>query len=52
MESMTVRIETTITHLKSLKRIDYTDEEFYLIILNAVEEYIPESIVAVYENLI
>ena len=52
MESMTVRIETTITHLKSLKRTDYTDEEFYLIILNAVEEYIPPSVAEAYEDLI
>ena len=52
MESMTIRIATTTTHLKSLKRTDYTDEEFYLIILNAVEEYVPQNVVETYEDLI
>lgn len=52
MKPMTIRIATTIAHLKSLKRTDYTDEEFYLIILKAVEEYIPPSVVDYYMDLI
>lgn len=52
MEPMTKRTEQTITHLNSLNRIDYTDEEFYLIVLNAIEEYVPQNIVNCYEDLI
>lgn len=52
MEPMTVRIATTTAHLKSLKRTDYTDEEFYLMILNAVKEYIPQNVVDYYADLI
>ena len=52
MKPMTIRIATTIAHLKSLKRTDYTDKEFYLIILNAVEEYVPLSVVDYYTDLI
>ena len=52
MKSMTIRTAATIAHINSLQLSDYERDEILMIILNAVEEYIPRNIVEVYEDLI
>lgn len=52
MKSMTTRTTQTIAHIESLQMSEYTEAEILMLILNAIEEYIPRNVVRAYEDLI
>ena len=52
MKTLNNRIATTVAHINSLQFGDYVQSEMLMLLLNAVDEYIPRSIVETYEDKI